>query len=571
MAGHVDPALVAKLAIRSQHNHESMIAFAIAIACFAGLFIIARLIQLTHKSIWVPSVFIAMSRKFRHHFLIKTSSWFPSTGHLCVILAYLAINGVVTFTNMDDENLPFHSNIASRSGWMAIGNLLIVVILAMKNTPLAYLVGHSYDQLNLFHRAAGYTTMVFIIIHSCSYASYFSSIGRISRLTTNEEIFGMVAGFSFLIMAISGGLIRRWCYELFYYLHVGFWALAIIMVGLHQPELTKKVLIITATAASIWLLDRFIRSLRLILYSTNNTVTLTPLPHGGTRVTLTKPPKGAQPGKHCFLMIPSIRLCEAHPFTIAATQPLEFVVASYDGFTCDLHEAAVRQAGVALRASVEGAYGTFPEGMMRDKVVLVAGGSGASFTVGVALDMLRKMGDASKTIEFIWMVRDQSYVTWFEEHLKTLKNDPRINVRVFVTRSSSDSLATTNTTIPAPEPVVHSSSTYERADPEKATVGNIPKITIPAIDTIIEQEKMSPVSPTSPTNTVDSSDIPVIYERPNVYELVKTAIEETPKDKSVLVMSCGPEELMTVVRNTTAVCIQTDGPSVELHCEHFGW
>lgn len=290
---------------------------------------------------------------------------------------------------------------------MAIANMLIVVVLSLKNTPLAILVTVSHERLNILHRVAGYTTVIFTIVHACSYASYFASISFISRLTEMNDIYGMIAGFSFLIMAMSGGIIRRWWYEAFYYVHITFWMLSIVMVGLHQPEFAKKVLFITIVAAGLWLLDRLVRILRLILYSTNNTVTLTPLPHGGTRVTLTKAPIGAHSGKHCFLWVPGVRLFETHPFTITATSPLEFVVASYDGFTGALHRYAVQHTGVPLRASVEGAYGALPQVMRKDKIVLVAGGSGASFTIGVALDLLSRIDDEKKVIEFIWMVKDQ--------------------------------------------------------------------------------------------------------------------------------------------------------------------
>ena len=41
----------------------------------------------------------------------------PSIGHLVVILLYLTINLIITFTNFDNDNLPLLSNIASRTGW----------------------------------------------------------------------------------------------------------------------------------------------------------------------------------------------------------------------------------------------------------------------------------------------------------------------------------------------------------------------------------------------------------------------------------------------------------------------
>lgn len=41
-----------------------------------------------------------------------------------------------------------------------------------------------------------------------------------------------------------------------------------------------------------------------------------------------------------------------------------------------------------------------------DKVVLVAGGSGATFAIGLAADMLRRMTlESTKQIELVWAAR----------------------------------------------------------------------------------------------------------------------------------------------------------------------
>lgn len=287
-----------------------------------------------------------------------------------------------------------------------MGNLLLLVFLALKNTPLAVLSAWSYERLNILHQIAGYATVIFVIVHACCYSAYFTMDGRPEILLELEEIYGMIAGIAFLIVAFSGAIVRRWWYELFYYLHVSFWVVSLVMTGLHQPKMGKKILILTIVSGAIWGLDRIIRIIRLFLYSTNNSVTLTPLPNGGTRVSLTKAPIGAVSGKHCFLWIPTLRSCETHPFTIASMSPTEFVVASYDGFTSDLHRYAKENPGASVKASVEGPYGTMPDAAEYDRVVLIGGGSGGSFTFGTALNMLGKLkADDNKRIVFIWVVR----------------------------------------------------------------------------------------------------------------------------------------------------------------------
>jgi NAD(P)H-flavin reductase len=104
------------------------------------------------------------------------------------------------------------------------------------------------------------------------------------------------------------------------------------------------------------------------------------------------------------------------------------VVAAYDGFTNDLHTYALKHPGDSLSASIDGPYGAIPNfATVADKVIFVAGGSGASFTFGVALDMIKNLGDSTKTtIDFIWTVKEQGkilhwniFIIFFRFHANT--------------------------------------------------------------------------------------------------------------------------------------------------------
>lgn len=255
-------------------------------------------------------------------------------------------------------------------------------------------------------------TIIFIILHASLYTANFTSQGRPERLLETEEIYGMVAGLSFLFVGFAGMVVRRWWYELFYYLHITFWMLGLVMVGMHQPELSKKVVYVVGVIGGIWVLDRVVRLARLAVYGTNNSVVLTPLSNGATRITMAKTPFGARPGKHCFVWIPRIRPTETHPFTIVSTSPLEFVVNSYDGFTASLYSFAKANPGARLQASLDGPYGTMPTAGKFEKVILIAGGSGITFTLGVAVDLLQSAAsNATKEVTFVWIVKEKGMLT----------------------------------------------------------------------------------------------------------------------------------------------------------------
>lgn len=296
---------------------------------------------------------------------------------------------------------------ANEQDRMLCANLCLVVFLALKNTPLAILSAYSYERLNGLHQIAGYTTIGYLVLHASMYSRYFLAQGMTSVFENDSVKAGIVAGFALLGVFLSAAIIRHVRYEVFYVFHIVCFMIALTSASFHQPDIAENgLLTMLLLVASMWSADRLFRGSRLLLRATSTHAILEPLPQGGTKVILSKKPHGAVAGKHCFVWIPGVRLFETHPFTIAATQPIEFVVNANDGFTRDLHRYAVANPGARLRASIDGPYGTFPDPMAYDKVVLIAGGSGATFTFGLAVNMLERMGpNSTKRIVFIWAIK----------------------------------------------------------------------------------------------------------------------------------------------------------------------
>lgn len=295
---------------------------------------------------------------------------------------------------------------------MAICNIAFVTLLALKNTPLAFLTSYSYERLNPLHQIGGYATIIYAFLHVILMCTAFYHLHDIRIVLLPNQINGMIAVSSLFVTLIMATFVRKMRYEAFYFTHILMYMLVIINVAMHRPNYDLKVAIITTFAGSIWALDRIIRGFRLLLHLRRNGATITALPHGGTRVVLHRPSAHAVLGSHCFLWIPRIRLVETHPFTIVSATPqsVEFVVAAHDGFTKDLHEYAQLHPGARVQASVDGPYGSLPPSMhTADNLVLIAGGSGASFTFGVALDTIRRsMGPSKPEIDFIWTVKEHS-------------------------------------------------------------------------------------------------------------------------------------------------------------------
>ncbi|KAI4860823.1 ferric reductase NAD binding domain-containing protein [Hypoxylon rubiginosum] len=577
-------AFEAYLEARQEVNVEMLIYYAASLSALIGVFILSFWIRFVFVRLgWTRArnpilrPFIATTRVFRKIF-IRSLPGFTSVGHAVVVTVYVALNILFSFYDFYQDDYTQITNFAARFGWMATGNMALVVFLALKNTPLAFLTTYSYERLNVLHQIAGYTTMLFTILHASIYTDYFLNNDRVYILQEDVVTAGIVLGFALLFSVLAGMILKRFNYELFYIIHVALFIVIVVTLGLHRPSFNPdQGLYATVIIGAIWFADRLIRFGRLVYNSINNEATVYALPDGGTRIVLKKPILRARPGKHCYVWLPQIRSFETHPFTIVASDPMELVINSYSGFTRDLHEHALQNPGKSLRASVEGPYGTDPDPLDFDKVVLVAGGSGATFTFGIAADMLERMAETStQQIDFIWAVKGQDNLTWFTEHLNNLRNhyhSPKVSLKVHVTRlppthpaGRSGSTARTSSSGSSTDLVP---SALEKSVEFSAVSGQVSSAATPYQSD--RDDKYSPRRVDIPSSAASMVDLPIIVGRPDTEALIRSAVESVGRDQRVLIAACGPDGLIKVVRNVAASCISVDGPAIEVHCEQFGW
>ncbi|KAK7741890.1 hypothetical protein SLS62_010901 [Diatrype stigma] len=582
--------LVARQAI----SEAAVKRYAAGLSALIGLFIVMHWARVgAAKSSWtrIPALkpFVLLSRMVRRVF-IRGMFGFTSVGHAALVLAYVALNIGFQVYGVD---LSSAHNWAPRFGWMAASNFVFVVFLSLKNTPLAFLTAYSYERLNCLHQIAGYTAFLQAFLHGTIYLVFFTRSGK-TELLHEEIVLAAYPLMAALILTVLAAMIlRRFNYESFYIIHVVLFIVIVVCLGLHRPHIDpERILICTLIMASLWVSDRLIRTGRLVYNSVNNTATVYPLPNGGTRVVFKKSLHRARPGKHCYVWIPQIRAFETHPFTIASTNPLELVINTYSGFTKDLHNFANAKPGATLKASLEGPYGTNPDPMDYDKVVLVAGGSGATFTFGIAADMLGRMNEESKQrIDFIWSVRkhgassrDMYNLSWFTQHLNHIRSHdhaPKVALKVHLTSMSGPSSVDGASTSGAGNESDRSRDSPLSSPPKTACEhtdtgvrpSSPPKATPPASLLPTDREKYAGMSDSEQSSSAAASvrDLPLVYGRPDTEALIREAVRSVPKDQRILIAACGPTSLIEVVRNTTASCIRADGPAVELHCEQFGW
>jgi len=143
---------------------------------------------------------------------------------------------------------------------------------------------------------------------------------------------------------------------------------------------------------------------------------------------------------------------ESHPFTIASirepegdgSHPLVFIIRAMDGFTRHLYNYAVSHPGKPVTVLVDGPYGWPPSVDSFSSVVLLAGGSGVSFTLPLLLDIISSVRRGESPVGrvlFVWSVKHYDDVKWASDDIKTaLKTLPpnlSIDVRIYVSRTTS--------------------------------------------------------------------------------------------------------------------------------------
>lgn len=615
-ASGADPTLHAKMKMFAERQIANELMMTHFAAGVCGIIALVTMLHLTRRfyvrtlrgeggakptPFWAEPL-VSVSR-IAHSGLLKRLTPFPSISHALLVATYLGINVACSVT---DIKLTSYAAYANRAGWLASANLIVVIFLALKHTPLAPLSTVSYERLNPLHQLAGFLTILLTILHAILYTVYFMLDGRSSKLREPSDVSGIVAGFAMVLMGAVPLLLKKSRYEVFYVAHITTFVALIFTTAFHQPKTAKKVAIVTAVAGAMWAADRLMRCVRMGINAVNNEVELHPLPDGGTRLLLKKAPARTRAGKHCFLWIPIVRRFQTHPFSVVAVTPAggaEFVIHSRNGFTKALHEYAMANPGTSIRAAADGAYGAFPDPGVEgfDKVVLIAGGSGGSFAFGVAGELLREMEkeqqaaeregrEARKTeVDFVWAVRGRENLSWFTEHLRLLKSHshaPNVSVSLHVTRhphsafpESDESDSTTS--VPAFQ--------FSEKAPECRSID----LAVPTSSLSSQTEASAPIDedkelglPLDRMVTGSSEEEgrgrrgdgdsqheghPLRNGRPDVGAIIEAAIASLSAEKRLLVTACGPEELMRVVRATASRGIKRQGPGVSVHCETFGW
>ncbi|KAH7911479.1 iron reductase [Hygrophoropsis aurantiaca] len=390
-----------------------------------------------------------------------------NVGQIFIILAYLS--AVIVCIIVD---APLISN-PNRAGFLALAQFPIVFLFATKNSILGLLLGpgNGYEKLNFIHRMAGRLMFLAACIHGSLWIRNHLQY-NIPILGQQKETSG-VASFSLLGIIVLTSLkpVRKFFYQAFFIIHVLTYVAFFITVCYHTIY------------ASPWIFPPlafygFDLLMRMFRYRIKDAVLLTP----GTEMTLVHVndcDDGWIAGQHVQLRVFfSNRVFESHPLTILSAPPSRsclsnpgmYLAARVHGdwtralYTyarkeharlsqlCEkqsqdeLGDASGSGPGALVQVMLDGPYGGSSVDLGRyESALLVAGGSGITFTLGLLDDIVgrcvkldRAGGEITRRIEFAWCIRSFGYIEWFAPMLTDIANvalgsSLELHISIFVT------------------------------------------------------------------------------------------------------------------------------------------
>ncbi|KAL8992373.1 MAG: hypothetical protein Q9169_007149 [Polycauliona sp. 2 TL-2023] len=404
--------------------------------------------------------FNAFSKPWPRMSTLQSSRSSPTIGRALMVCAELILVLILCFYKLDPNDQWQWESVGYRTGYIAIAQLPLVVLLAGKRNLIAWFTGTSYERLNWLHRWVARILFLTVTIHM---GFWFASWDRYDyiriQLATNPIAQRGFAAWCILLWIVLSSLApsRRLNYELFVIQHVITFIGFFVAVYLHLPAELKFWIWISV---GFFLFDRSVRACATLVVNIsllgNSPKTLAPkatfesLSGDTTRITITNPRFKWKAGQHVFLTCHDLAPLQAHPFTIAslpADGKLEFLVKSKSGSTKRFFRHAEKSQGLPQASPnkyhdrsvlLEGPYGRIRPLRQFDSVFFIAGTSGATFTVPLMRDIVsnwtantqnrvdkgnRSMslqGAVTRYVRFIWVIKARSQYTWFASQLATI-------------------------------------------------------------------------------------------------------------------------------------------------------
>ncbi|CAD0043965.1 unnamed protein product [Aureobasidium pullulans] len=435
----------------------------------------------------------------------------PTLGRASIVGANIVVLLVMCFYKLDVSDQWSFENIGYRTGFVTLCQLPLLFLLAGKRNIIAALIGSSYERINWLHRWASRCFLLTATIHMGYWFADWAPYDYIGTKVRTDPItkHGVIAWSILVWITVSSMTpIRGWSYEVFVAQHIVSFAVFIGFVYLHIPVEVKHWVWI---CVGLFFFDRVVRG---FFYLYNNlsilhpaqrkdgtmgklwalNAELTALPNNTTRVTINNPPISWRPGQHG-----GTQKFYRHAEGIGMSLPQTNGDLTRGSFTS---------------VAIEGPYGRIRPLQQLDSVVLLAGSSGATYTMPLLRDLVhswKAMSGQSKSqrekpvtrhVRYVWIVKSGPQLSWFStqlgqvmEDVTRLQNeghDVSVDISAYIT--CDDTFTTEQKTLLDAWRSYSTSSSAKHGSSEKKFVSKDEKIEVQELDRYSLSEKAEPTS-----------------------------------------------------------------------------
>ncbi|KAL9016334.1 MAG: hypothetical protein Q9185_006317 [Variospora sp. 1 TL-2023] len=478
---------------------------------------------------------------------------------------------VLAISGTEDDYL----HLTKRFGIIAASQLPLHYLLALKSSysPISLLTRLSHEELNPYHRALGRILLIFLSLHASFYLNFYVQKSLLlKRIRDADVILGLLAITSLLILGTTAlARIRRKNYLLFFTVHVALSISLLPILYFHVSHLRPYILE-SAIIYALLILQRNVSQ------TSTPSATLAPVPGTKNLVSISIPLPPAlrtrtfHPGQHIYLSLPAshphgnkLRL---NPFTVAnlpaKDKHIHLVLRALDGTTSLLAGLASSQTPPAQQTLlIEGPYGAaanFPSLASFSKILLVAGGVGATFTLPVYRHLLDRGGDnAASRVKFIWAVKSLADARWGLPHLGE-------GSEVYVSRGRQSQRVVSSSRTKEEE-----AEEEEEEEEEEEDDDDDPK------DSKEASSSSMPLLPLLPPRITIHHHHRSSSSRPDFRPIVNDIFAAGRRPAKVAILVCGPPGMSAALRREVAPWVLGAGggegrkKEVWWHSEEFAW
>lgn len=511
-------------------------------------------------------IVLAPTFKYRHATPVSWWGWtlkLPSRQESLIVLGSCILNTIFLFAdygyykpNTSSAADVFPGLYGERSGFLAMFLFPLMMLFGGRNNFLLWLTGWPLDTFNVFHKWLGRIIVVDLFVHAVAY-SFISA-----NYTSMFMKWGLTAFICGVVILIQGNhFFRARSYEIFLVFHILLAVFFCIGAWYHFTHAQGDEWLYAGIA--IWCVDRIARWVRIAWSGGLARGHVQYYPSTDVFVIKIKYSKWWKhyPGCYAFVhVLKGAYFWQSHPYSLTEdpTTPgqLKLFSKARKGYTRRVANAALKAPNHAMdvRLALEGPYGSHHPLHHYDTMFLIAGGIGITATYPYAADSIKR--DSKQRIIFVWIVSTDDSFEWFEDELKHLSRDPRVELRLYVSTASTSSS------------LVGSSASSIDGEKNVANETVIPT-SQPGSQTASQTASTSSLDEKNASDKLGVSAVPRRYGRPDLKQMVRQEMLEAYG--STCFLTCGPDGVLDDVRVSVSKSLAEAKGRVDYFEEAYSW